>query len=65
MAQSDACLTGDQEIVGSVLAGSSKNCSFVEIAYKIFSMVILSLLLIQEWQLSVSGEIVHKYWLTT
>ena len=30
--------------------------SFVEIDYEIFSTVILSLLLIQEWQLSVSGE---------
>ena len=30
--------------------------SFVEIDHKIFSMVILSLLLIQEGQLSVSGE---------
>ena len=31
--------------------------SFVEIDYEIFSTVILSLLLIQEGQLSVSGEI--------
>ena len=30
--------------------------SFVEIDHEIFSMVILSLLLIQEGQLSVSGE---------
>ena len=30
--------------------------SFIEIAREIFSMVILSLLLIQEGQLSVSGE---------
>ena len=30
--------------------------SFVEIDHEIFSMVILSLPLIQEWQLSVSGE---------
>ena len=33
--------------------------SFVEIDHKIFSMVILSLLLIQEGQLSVSGERMH------
>ena len=34
--------------------------SFVEIDHEIFSTVILSLLLIQEGQLSVSGEIMCK-----
>ena len=34
--------------------------SFVEIDHEIFSMVILSLLLIQEGQLSVSGERMHN-----
>ena len=38
---------------------------FVEIDHAIFSTVILSLLLIQEGQLSVFGKKnVHKYWLT-
>ena len=41
--------TGDQEIAG-------RQHSFVEIDHEIFSMVILSLPLIQEGQLSVSGE---------
>ena len=36
--------------------GGSVGCSVVEIDHEIFSMVILSLLLIQEGQLSVSGE---------
>ena len=35
---------------------SGRQHSFVEIDHGIFSMVILSLLLIQEGQLSVSGE---------
>ena len=42
--------------------------SFVEIDHEIFSTVILSLLLIQEGQLSVSGERLKsecaQYWLT-
>ena len=46
--------TGDQKAAGSTPAGSAH--SFVEIDYEIFSMVILSLPLIQEGQLSVSGE---------
>ena len=37
---------------------------FVEIDREIFSTVILSLLLIQEGQLSVSGEECAQYWLT-
>ena len=46
MAQLAAHPTGDQEVVGS----------FVEIDHKIFSTVVLSLLLFQEGQLSGSGE---------
>ena len=39
--------------------------SSVEIGHEIFSMVILSVPLIEEGQLSVSGKRnVHKYWLT-
>ena len=38
--------------------------SFVEIGREIFSTVILPLLLIQEGQLSVSGEECAQYWLT-
>ena len=38
--------------------------SFVEIDHEIFSTVILSLPLIQEGQLSVSGERICTYWLT-
>ena len=45
--------TGDQEVAGSTPAGQH---SFVEIDHEIFSTVILSLPLIQEGQLSVSGE---------
>ena len=32
------------------------DCGFGELDHEIFSIVILSLLLIQEWQLSVSGK---------
>ena len=46
--------TGDQEIAGSTPIGSAT--SFVEIDHEIFSTVILSFPLIQEGQLSVSGE---------
>ena len=52
MAQLDACLTGDLEVTGSIPLGWQH--SFVD--HEIFSMVILSLTLIQEGQLSVSGE---------
>ena len=48
MAQSDAHLTGDQKVAGSIPA--------VEIDHEIFSTFIPSLLLIQEEQLSVFGE---------
>ena len=44
MAQLDACLTGDQEVVKS----TTWQHSFVEIDHEILSTVILSLLLIQE-----------------
>ena len=47
MAQLDACPIGDQE---------DRQHSFVAIDHEIFSMVILSLLLFQDGQLSVSGE---------
>ena len=47
--------TGDQEIAGSIPAECRQH-SFVEIDHEIFSTVILSLPLIQEGQLSVSGE---------
>ena len=39
-----------------VQPGRGRQHSFVEIDHEIFSMVILSILLIQEGQLSVSGE---------
>ena len=51
---SDACPTGDQEVAGTISAGSAT--FFAKIDHEIFSTVILSLLLIQERQLSVSGE---------
>ena len=47
--------TGDQEVAGLTPAEIS-NIFFVEIDHEIFSTVILSLPLIQEGQLSVSGE---------
>ena len=47
--------TGDQEVTGSTPRQGPQH-SFVEIDHEIFSMVILSLPLIQEEQLSVSGE---------
>ena len=53
----DARPTGDQEFAGS------PQHSFVEIYHEIFSAVIISLPLIQEGQLSVSGECA-QYWLT-
>ena len=54
MAQLDAHPTGDQEVVGSTQLG--RQHSIMEIDHEIFSMVIVSLPLIQEGQLSVSGE---------
>ena len=49
--------TGDQEAAGSTTAGST---FFVEIDYEIISMVNVSFL-IQEGQLSVSGERIAQY----
>ena len=46
--------TGDQEVAGSTPPRSAN--SFVEIDHEICSIVILSLPLIQEGQLSVSGK---------
>ena len=48
VAQLYACLTGDQEVASLI----------------IFSMIILSLMLIQERQMSFWQKHVHKYWLT-
>ena len=45
MAQSDVCLTGDQEVAGLIPAMSGPH-SFVEIDHEIFSTVILFLPLI-------------------
>ena len=53
MAQLDVCPTGDQELAGSTSAG--RQHSFMQIDHEIFSTFLLSLLLIQEGQLSVSG----------
>ena len=50
LAQLDARPTGDQVVAGTTLAW------WATFDHEIFSMVILSLLLIQEAQLSVSGE---------
>ena len=49
------CPTGDQEVAGSTLAEVGNILSW-RFDYEIFSTVILSLPLIQEGQLSVSGE---------
>ena len=50
----DARPTGDQEVAGSTPPGPQH--SFVEIDHEIFSKAFLSLPLIQEEQLSASGE---------
>ena len=50
----DIYLTGDQKVAGSKPIGWQH--SLVEIDHEIFSTVILSLPLIQEGQLSVSGK---------
>ena len=52
--QLDAHLSGDQEVAGLIPVRSSN--SFVEIDHEILCMVMLSHLLIQEVQLSVSGK---------
>ena len=54
MAQLDARPTDDQEVAGSTPAEVGN--IFMEIDHEIFSTVILSLPLIQEGQLSVSGK---------
>ena len=57
MAQLDARPTGDQAVAGSTSPPRpGRQHSFVEIDHEILSTVILSLPLIQEGQLSVSGE---------
>ena len=58
VAQLDARPTGDQEVVGSTPAGLAT--FFREIDHEIFSAAILSLPLIQEEHLSVSGERMHN-----
>ena len=55
MAQLDARPTGDQEVAGSIPAEVGHILS-LEIDHEILSTVIFSLPLIQEGQLSVSGE---------
>ena len=54
MFQLDAHSTCDQEVAGLTPPGLQH--SFIELDHKIYSTVILSLPLIQEGQLSVSGE---------
>ena len=54
VAQLDVHQTGDQEVVGLTTLG--RQHSFVEIDHEMFSTIILSLPLIQEGQLLVSGE---------
>ena len=55
MGQLDTHPTSDQEVAVFTHAGFRQH-SFVEIDHEIFSVVILSLLQIQEGQLSDSGE---------
>ena len=69
VAQSDAHSVGDEEVVGFIPSRFYRHWvqqhSFLAIDHEIFSVVILSLLLNQEGQLSVSGKKnVSKYWLT-
>ena len=52
--QLDVHPTGDQEVASSTPPGS--HLSLVEIYHELFSMVNLAFQLIQEGQLSVSGE---------
>ena len=53
MAQLDGLPTGDKEVMGLTATWSA---TFVHGDHEIFSLVILSLQLIQEGQLSVSGK---------
>ena len=62
VAQMNARPTGDQEVAGWTPLG--RQHYFMEFDHEIFSTVILSLPLIQEGQLSVSGEMITQYWLT-
>ena len=55
VAQLDVHPAGDQEVTGSIPAGSSNILSW-RFDHEVFSTDILSLLLIQEGQLSVSDE---------
>ena len=55
MAHLNASLTGDQEVTGSTPAEVGNILSW-RFDHKIFSVIILSLPLIQEGQLSVSGK---------
>ena len=55
VAQLNACLSGDQAVAVRPLLGHQH--SFMEIYHEIFSMVILSLPLIQAGQLLVSDKI--------
>ena len=55
LAQSDVHPTGNQEVLW-VRPTSGRQHFFMGIDHEIFSTVILSLPLIQEWQLSVSGK---------
>ena len=56
MAQLDARPTDDREVVGSTPAGRADNTLSWRFDHEIFSTIIISLPLIQEGQLSVSGE---------
>ena len=53
VSQSAVRPTGDQGVAGLIPAGSG---NIMEIDHEIFSSLILSLLLIQKSQLSISGE---------
>ena len=55
LAQLDACPTGDQEVEGSIPAGSVTFFR-ADLIHEIFSTVIFSHPLIQEGHLSVYGE---------
>ena len=60
MAQLNA---GDQEVVGSTPSGSA-TFFHVDLLIKLFSSVILSLLLIQEGQFQFLAKESARYWLT-
>ena len=60
VAQLDARRTGDWDVAGSTPPG--RQHSFTETDHEIFFTITLSLLLIQEEQLSVSGKTMYKIW---